>query len=135
MDEATITILDFADQQRGLSDLLSGIHRVPFNQSAFTEDSAPFQIPNSRQTKVCAQVLPWNPFFKRFVKDARELLGVPRGGLPAGDPQGFDDNARLGIAMDRVLVPYVWALWWSAIHNAKTRVSSTAPEVTGLPSS
>jgi len=76
--------------------------------------------------------LPFNPYFKKYVREARRLLGLPPDGI--GPSHEINDLEHLGAAqiISSGCKPYLWAAWWAAIHTRKSALLE-GPFVEGLP--
>lgn len=118
MDAAALSILTFKVEQQRLSDLLTGIERCYQRIPIIEQQHADAVHPDSRQAKVCATVLPSNPYFKEYARQARQVLGLPPEGVDRCDTLDFAESlAPIGI--DRRITPWLWAAWWLSIHFVK----------------
>ena len=131
MDAAYLSIMTFKVEQKRLSDLLTGTdtyyQRIPISEQQPTVAVHP----DSREAKVRARVLPSNPYFKEYARQAREVLGLPLNGVDQCESVDFAESiAPIGI--DSRITPCLWAAWWLSIHLVKSEL--TGPRtVQGLP--
>lgn len=126
-------IQEFTVQQRSLSDLLSETPTTYMPTPVTEESDTPLVNPDSRMARRNAQIIMWNPYFKQYAREARQVLGLPEEGLESGDVTGFMASVGLGINMNNQLIPYIWAIWWFVIHVAKASLSPPA-SILRLPS-
>lgn len=126
-------IQEFTVQQRSLSDLLSETPTTYMPTPVTEESDTPLVNPDSRMARRNAQIIMWNPYFKQYAREARQVLGLPEEGLESGDVTDFMASVGLGINMNNQLIPYIWAIWWFVIHVAKASLSPPA-SILRLPS-
>ncbi len=133
MNAAVRTILTFKVEQQRLSDLLTGTEREYQRISISEQQHTDALPPDSREAKMCATVLPSNPHFKEYARQARQVLGLPLDGVDRCDSTDFAESiAPIGI--DRGITPWLWAPWWLSIHLIKSEL--TGPRtIQGLPPS
>ena len=131
VDAVQRSILTFKLEQQRLSDLLTGTERCYQRIPIFEQQHTDAVHPDSRQAKVCATVLPSNPHFKAYARQARRVLGLPVAGVDRCDSVDFAETLA-PISIDRRITPWLWAAWWLSIHFVK--YSLTGPRtVQGLP--
>ena len=80
-EESELVLQVFAAQQRRLTDLLSVTHRPYIASPGEGSPSDSTIEPNVRTAKVAAKVLPYNPYFKEYARQARQVLGLPQSGV------------------------------------------------------
>ena len=134
VDPAQLSVLTFRQVQQSLSDLLTGTERPYYPVATFAKQHTEPGHPDSRQAKVCAKVLPSNPFFKEYARQARGVLGLPPEGVDQCDNTDFAGSLGIPIAIDLRITSYLWGAWWLAIHFVKSSLTEPGP-VQGLPSS
>lgn len=133
MDAAKLSIMTFKVEQQRLSDLLSGTEREYQRISISEQRPTDAVHPDSRQAKVCATVLPSNPYFKEYAMQARQVLGLPLEGVDRCDSTDFAEFiAPIGI--DSRITSWLWAPLWLSIHLVKSELTEPRT-IQGLPPS
>ena len=117
---AQMTILNFKVEQQNLADLLTGTEREYIPMPTAEKQRADPVHPDSRRAKLCARVLPSNPYFKEYAKQAREVLGLPLDGVERCATTDFLkpllETQGITIGIDRHITPWLWGAWWLAVH-------------------
>jgi len=71
-----MTVAVFRRELGNLDFLLSGVVHPSYPHAAFDIKGRPGEFSEPRKAKVCSQVLPFNPYFKEYVRESRRLLGI-----------------------------------------------------------
>ena len=132
LNDSMVTVADFRQELGSLGSLISGIAHPPYPISAWDAWAQSGQPSESRKAKVCAQVLPFNPYFEEYVGEARLLLGLPPNGIEPSDDINDLEYLETAQVIPPGCKPYLWAAWWAAIHARKAS-SPESPFLEGLP--
>ena len=110
----------FATECSKATELLLGRDKPHLGLPDFGVTPSSPQSPETRHSKLRAQILPWNPFFRDRARKARSILKIPAKGIGPGNPKIIESTILFGVPVHSKSAKYVVAGWWLATHMVKS---------------